>query len=310
MVRFSLIRVRIGPVRSAMRSLFVWTAIVAALMLTSVLAPAASAATTGTVSVVGEVTSPATYTVADLDALPQTTYLVSRQGPGNPRTVTGVNLRDLVARSVPVLPAGKNTQLRVTLTVTGIGNRAVTFASGELDLSFGNHPAVLTTTGGRTVQLIVPADETPVRSVIQVTGVRVAVSTAGAKPVPPGAVQVTTGSRTVTLSAALLTLLPSRTTTVSFLAGGGPQTHTESGPPLSLALLAAGVVPAPNTSVVAVGSDGYGAAVTLGEDYFGGRPLLLSLVEDGTPLAQPRLVVDGDVRGGRYVTDVVVLQAG
>ena len=55
----------------------------------------------------------------------------------------------------------------------------------------------------------------------------------------------------------------------------------------------------------AVGVDGQTA-----EDYVGGRPLLLSLVEDGVPLAQPRLVTDGDVKGGRYVSDMVDLHAG
>lgn len=59
--------------------------------------------------------------------------------------------------------------------------------------------------------------------------------------------------------------------------------------------------------MVAVGSDGYGAAVTPAEAHVGGRPLLLSTVEDGAPLARPRLVADGDVKGGRYVSDVVVV---
>lgn len=65
-----------------------------------------------------------------------------------------------------------------------------------------------------------------------------------------------------------------------------------------------------NTWVAAVGSDGYVAVVTPGEAWFGGRPLLLSLQEDGIPLAAPRLVPDGDVYGGRYVFDVVDLVVG
>ena len=36
----------------------------------------------------------------------------------------------------------------------------------------------------------------------------------------------------------------------------------------------------------------------------------LSLNEDGTALAQPRLVTDGDVRGGRYVSGVVDIYVG
>lgn len=46
---------------------------------------------------------------------------------------------------------------------------------------------------------------------------------------------------------------------------------------------------------------------------FGNRAVLLATAEDGKTLAQPRLVVPGDVKGGRYVTDVVglhVVRAG
>jgi len=69
------------------------------------------------------------------------------------------------------------------------------------------------------------------------------------------------------------------------------------------------VLPTADTAVVAVGSDVYGAAVTIAEERVGGRPLLLSTVEDGKALQQPRLVTDGDVKGGRYVSGVVLLQA-
>jgi hypothetical protein len=43
--------------------------------------------------------------------------------------------------------------------------------------------------------------------------------------------------------------------------------------------------------VSAVGSDGYVATVTPAEAFVGGRPLQISLNEDGQALAQPRLVV-------------------
>jgi hypothetical protein len=36
----------------------------------------------------------------------------------------------------------------------------------------------------------------------------------------------------------------------------------------------------------------------------------VSLNEDGQPLSQPRLIVDGDVKGGRYVSDMVDLAVG
>jgi len=66
----------------------------------------------------------------------------------------------------------------------------------------------------------------------------------------------------------------------------------------------------PNTWVAAVGDDNYTAAVTPAEQLVGGRPLQLSLNEDGAALAQPRLVTDGDVKGGRYVSGTVDIYVG
>jgi hypothetical protein len=62
--------------------------------------------------------------------------------------------------------------------------------------------------------------------------------------------------------------------------------------------------------VAAVGDDNYVATVTPAEQLAGSRPLQLSLNEDGTALPQPRLVTDGDVKGGRYVSDVVDIYVG
>jgi hypothetical protein len=42
----------------------------------------------------------------------------------------------------------------------------------------------------------------------------------------------------------------------------------------------------------------------------GGRKLLISTVEDGVALSQPRLIAGGDVKGGRYVSGVVDLAVG
>lgn len=91
---------------------------------------------------------------------------------------------------------------------------------------------------------------------------------------------------------------------MTFVAGTGTQTHTETGPWLATVLAAAHVRTGPGTWVAAVGSDGYVAVVTPAEARDDGRPLLISLTEDGTALAAPRLIADGDVKGGRYVSGV------
>jgi len=38
--------------------------------------------------------------------------------------------------------------------------------------------------------------------------------------------------------------------------------------------------------------------------------VLLAVIQDGQPLTQPRLVVPGDIHGGRYVSDVVSVRLG
>lgn len=56
-----------------------------------------------------------------------------------------------------------------------------------------------------------------------------------------------------------------------------------------------------------MGDDGYVAVVTPAEATVGGRTLLVSTIEDGVPLAEPRLVPGGDVKGGRYVSGLLEL---
>lgn len=266
------------------------------------------------VRVGGDVTAPATYSSSQLAALPNATYTAHRQGPGGGTTTfQGVSLETLVDLSNPVLPAAKNALLRVTVTVQGEGRR-VTFALGELDPSFGDHPAVLALVEGgqqlRTPALVVPGDTSPLRSIDQVSTITVGVVNPTPTTPPAGAVDLLFHGRQVALTAQQLSRLPSQTLTVTFLAGTASETDTEQGPPLAEVLAAAHLPIGLTTWVAAVGSDGYVAVVTPAEAFAGGRPLLLSLVEGGAALTQPRLVTDGDVKGGRYVSLVVDLVVG
>lgn len=266
-----------------------------------------------TLSVGGAVTTPSTYSVDQLDALPQTTFpVVQRWGSRSP-TDQGVSLDYLVTTATPTLPPNtKNALLRVTVTVSGRWGRSVTFALGELDQNFGNHPAYLALTqNGESLpapELVVPGDVNDARTVFDVD--RITVGVQNPTTPPAGGVTIEDGPVTRTLSAVLLASLPARTLTVTFLAGTASQTHTEVGPTLAEVLHVAHLRFDLNTWVAAVGSDSYVATVTPAEAFVGGRPLLISLNEDGVPLAQPRLVVDGDVKGGRYVSEVVDLVVG
>jgi hypothetical protein len=287
-------------------------------------ASVAGAAWSGpSVSVGGAVAAPATYSLSALQALPQTTFSVTRRTWRGSRTETdqGVSLESLVDSSSPNLPDAKNALLRVIVSVGDRWGKQRTFALGELDTSFGNHPAYLALEKGgvslREPELVVPGDRNDARSVRDVSQITVAVeSPAPTTPPVTGALTIEDGSVTRVLSPTELASLPAETLTVTFLAGTASETNTETGPTLDEVLRAAHIRPDLNTWVAGVGSDGYVATVTPAEAWVGGRPLLISLVENGQPFVSetptgegPRLVTDGDVKGGRYdsgMNDLVV----
>jgi hypothetical protein len=269
------------------------------------------------VSVTGAVASPATYSRSELAALPQTTFSVTRGA--RTEVDQGVSLETLVDTSSPQLPSAKNALLRVIVTVRGRFAAQRTFALGELDAAFGNHPAylVLTENGAPVFgpELVVPGDSNALRSVPDVSQIGVAVeSPAPVAPPEVGALTVHDGAETTVLSAAELASLPARTLTVSFSGPGGVETDTETGPTLDTVLRATRIWPDLNTWVAGVGSDGYVATVTPAEAWVGGRPLLISLIEDGHSFLSggegPRQVTDGDVKGGRYASGMDNLVVG
>ncbi len=148
------------------------------------------------------------------------------------------------------------------------------------------------------------------------TGTTTAATTTVAAP-PAGAIALTGDLKAPRqLDAAALAALPQQSVDVTFQSAAGAQEHTEKGVPLASVLPVADLATtsAKNSqlsfAVVAVGADGYTAVVAYADALpdFGHRGLLVALVEDGKPLARPRLVVPGDVKGGRYVSDLVELR--
>ena len=153
------------------------------------------------VSVGGAVTTPATYSEAQLGAMPQTTFTVTEHEWWRTRTHsdTGVSVEDLVNAAAPTLPSAKNAMLRVTVTVAGAFGRSVTLALGELDPSFGDHPAYLALTqDGHPLdapELVVPEDRFGLRSVEDVSRITVGVqSPAPTTPPSSGALTVVDGT--------------------------------------------------------------------------------------------------------------------
>ena len=142
-------------------------------------------------------------------------------------------------------------------------------------------------------------------------------TTAPATTPPPGTVSLTGDVRAPTsITVAQLSGMPQQTIDVTYTSGQGPQHKKETGTLLAdvLPATALATTDAKNDlltfGVLAIGADGYAALVSYGEisPDFGNRGILLATAEDGGALARPRLVVPGDVKGGRYVSDLVELR--
>jgi hypothetical protein len=153
----------------------------------------------------------------------------------------------------------------------------------------------------------------------------VVVLTAGAAPplppvLPPATVTISgqPGNGlitfpTLTLTTAQLAALPQTTVKID----GG--TTTETGPTVSSVLAAAGFTPIAACKndvlrywVEASSLNGSAAEITTGEldPSFGDNPAILSIEENGTAQAAPRLVVPGDATDARDVPDVYNITVG
>ncbi|MGE3936531.1 MAG: molybdopterin-dependent oxidoreductase [Rhodospirillaceae bacterium] len=121
-----------------------------------------------------------------------------------------------------------------------------------------------------------------------------------------------------TIDLAALQALPVVTQTVTYRNGGTPVTATFTGATIWALLGQAGIVTDPSVKndvlgkyLVATGSDGYRAVLSLGEidPRFGGggTPKLVAYQVGGQPLGDSgfaRLTVPGDDAGGRYVSNL------
>ncbi|TCK24879.1 molybdopterin-dependent oxidoreductase [Pseudonocardia endophytica] len=149
-----------------------------------------------------------------------------------------------------------------------------------------------------------------------VTAVAPVAQTASPQALAPGDVAVTGDVATpFTLTPAKLASYPQKTVPATFRSGTALEAHTFRGALLSDILPTSALAPAPGKNpflsfaVLGRATDGYQALVAYGEfaPDFANTQVLVATVQDGKPLARPRLVVPGDGRGGRYVTDLVEL---
>ncbi len=121
----------------------------------------------------------------------------------------------------------------------------------------------------------------------------------------------------VTYTIGELQSMQTQTHTVAFETHYGAERHTYTGTPLEEMLREAHPdQPAERThplltiAVVAHGADGYAATLAWGEVLSSLKPVpaFVAWAEDGALLAQPRLVVPGDLGGARYVRELRGLQ--
>lgn len=123
------------------------------------------------------------------------------------------------------------------------------------------------------------------------------------------------------VSVADIQSLPSQTVEVDFQSGQGDQHHSYTGVLLWDVLNQAGIVTDENVKndilryyALITANDGYQVVISLGQidPGFGNSPYLLAWDEDGAPLEGEsgplRLVVPGDVKGGRYVSGIVSIE--
>ena len=291
------------------------------------------------VSVSGGVADPGLYNLPDL--APAATEAVTYAAGGAPvqDTYTGITLRTLldIAGGVDVTSA-KNDILSKFVVAIGADGYKAAFSLGEIDPKFGAQPVLVATsdTAGQLgpkgseglARMVVPGDHAGGRYVSDLVDLHVG-SLAEPPSGGPGGVsdQFTLSGQVAdpaTVTPVTLAALNQPTTeTATFLSGAGQVTDTYTGVSLWTLLQDQGLVTDPaikndvlRLGVVATGSDGYRALISLGEidPAFGNQPDLVAYADTGGQLGPGgsagamRLVVPGDQAGGRYVSNLVDLR--
>ena len=230
-------------------------------------------------------------------------------------------------------PPVKNGLLRQFIVATGSDGYSAVFALGELAPQFGGggpqnlvaYQADPPLGASGFAKIVAPKDDFGGRYVANLSSLQIgtapAVASSGGGTTMrfrlSGAVKHPGDYELATLQA-----LPATTETVAYSAVGQPVTATFTEVSIWALLTEAGLLTDPaakndvlNYYLLATGSDGYQAILSLGEldPMFGGAgsPDLIAYMEDGAPLGSDgfaRIVVPGDQAGGRYVSNLVSLQ--
>jgi hypothetical protein len=252
-----------------------------AVLLGSAIAASAQQVTTSA-TVTGQVITPQTYNLSSLQALPATTENVSFLSGTTPTNLTfaGVPLWTLLGGNIKTNPAVRNDILGDVVIVTGSDGYQSVSTVGEIDPAFGgtqpnpqivayaSAPGQLLTTDG-FARTTAPSDVKGGRYVSNVASIQIMHDPVNTGTYSGGlSSQLTVNGMVTTpttLNLSALTAMPSTTVTV---AGG----TTYTGVPLWTLLTNIGVTTNPQVKnnilrdyVIATGSDGYQATVSMGE---------------------------------------------
>jgi DMSO/TMAO reductase YedYZ molybdopterin-dependent catalytic subunit len=282
-------------------------------------------------SVSGDVTTQTQFTLAQIQAQPASTQTVSfGSGTGQQTHVyTGASLWSMLNQiGITTNAAVKNDVLGKYVIATGSDNYRALFAMGELSPDFGNRgnqvvyaetingtSAALNTTDG-PLRVTAPGDVKGGRYVSNLVTLKVGTAVSAVHASGGGTTTQFQLSGAVakpaTFDLAALQALPVVTRTV------GSTTYT--GVSLWDLLNAAGIQTSSTVKndllgfyLIATGSDGYRVILSLAElsPDFGNQPDIVAYEMNGAPLTTTgfaRLVIPGDGKAGRYVSNLVALE--
>lgn len=287
----------------------------------------------------GDVADPGIYNLPDLT--PVTTLTATYTAAGIPvtDTYTGITLWNLLTDAGGVtVTSAKNDILDKYVVATGDDGYQAVFSLGEIDPKFGNQPVMIAyaDTGGQLgpagsdglARMVVPGDLAGGRYVSDLVSLDVE-SLPEPGPSGPGGIsgQLTLSGEVadpgIVTPATLAALNQSTTETATYLGPTGSVTDTYTGVSLWSLIQDSGLLTDPSIKndllrygVIATGSDGYRAFISMGEidPAFGNQPDLIAFSDTGGQLGPGgpdgalRLIVPGDAAGGRYVSNLVSLQ--
>lgn len=286
----------------------------------------------------GKIADPGIYNLPTVT--PGTTESVTYAAAGSPvsDTFTGPTLWGLIQDAGGVTTTdAKNDILSKFVVATGADGYQAVYSLGEIDPQFGDQPvlAAYSDAAGQLgpngdqglARVVVPGDAAGGRYVSELVSLRV-----GSLPEPgPGGGGGVSDQATLSgdvrdptiVTPETLAELNQTTEPATYLSGAGPVADTYTGVSLWTLIQDAGLLTDPSIKndllhyvVVATGSDGYRAVISLGEiaPAFGNQPDIVAYADTQGQLGGGgsdgalRLVVPGDLAGGRYVSNLTSLQ--